>query len=122
MVGTQIIYYIIAVLFIVIGVLLALRFMEYAVIIEDKIIIYSPFGKIGSYKKEKIRSIKKEKLITYDSRGYISLQWIVIKTDSSLLKKGRINKKGNTFCQIIASPKNISVLKQYADYYHIPFE
>ena len=89
---------------------------------DNKIIIKKPFSQIASLKNTQIKSIGVESLTTYNSRGYISLQWIIIKTDTCYLKKGGLNKKSNNFYQLIASPKNISVLRQYANYYHIPFE
>jgi len=118
----QIIYYTISIGFIILGLFLTLRFTEYAIINDNEIIIKSVFGKIVSFKNHEIKSINMKNLITYDSRGYISLQWIVIKTDTCSLKRGGLNKKSNNFCQFIASQKNMSVLRQYANYYHIPFE
>lgn len=118
---TQTIYYTVSIMFIVLGIISALRFMEYAVIIGNKIIIKNPFGEIASFTNDEIKSIEIENLITYASRGCISLQWIVIKTDGSTLRKSRLNKKNNGFFQIVASPKNKSILMRYTDNYHIPF-
>jgi len=118
----QTIYYTISVTFIVLGLFFCLRFMEYAIIVDGRIIISCPLGKITSFKSDEIKSIKVESLITYASRGYIYKHWIVIKTESTYFKKGGLNKKRNRFCTIICSPTNKFVLKQYADYYHIPFE
>ena len=117
-----VIYYAISMIFIVLGLIYALRFMEYAELYENRVVIKSLFGKIVSLEWNDIKSIKIEDLITYDSRGHIYLSWIVIKSSKCVLGKGRLNKKKNSFCQIVASSKNIAVLKRYANNNNIPFE
>ena len=118
----RIIYYVIAVMFFVLGLLCALRFMEYAIVDDCGIVIKNPFGKIISLKFNVIESIKIKNLLTYSSRGYISVKWIIIRKDRSSIKEKILNKKRNEFCQIKASKRNISILKLYAERYHIPFE
>ena len=118
----QVSYYIISAVFIALGVLAALRYMEYAAIDGGKITVRSPFGKILSLKNDEIKAIKIKKLTTYNSRGNVSLMWIVVEKDNSILTSGGLNKRNDNYCCIIASEKNISILKRFADCYHIPFE
>ncbi len=60
---------------------LLLQITQIAIISENEIEIKNISGKIARI--DLIVSITKEKLITYDSRGQISLNWIVIRTDDS---------------------------------------
>lgn len=51
-----------------------LRITQIAIILETGIIIKNIFGKIAWIEWEGIVSVTKEKLVTYDSRGHISLR------------------------------------------------
>ena len=115
---TQIIYYIISGVFIIGGLLGALRFMEYAIVSDSGIVIKIPFGTIAFISWQSVVSIEKKRLITYNSRCNIYMPWIVLRTDYTQIRvKSRLNKKGNTTFRIVASKKNLSVFEEYATQY-----
>ncbi len=119
---TEIIFYTLIAAFIVLSLFLTLRYMEIAIVSNDMIQVITPFGQIKSYKNCEIKVIRIKDLTDLNERATIRHKWIVIQTDSSFLRRSNLNKKDNSFCQIIASPKNITVIKQYADHFGIHFE
>lgn len=63
-----------------------------------------------------IKSITNEKLVTYNSRGHISINWIVIKTDDSQLAEiGGRNVLGKGPWQIKSTKKNIRVVRKFVN-------
>lgn len=59
-------------------------------------------------------SIKTEKIITYYSRGVISLKWLVLRTDETQnVYKARVNKKGSFPILIIANKRNIYSMNKF---------
>ena len=85
---------------------------QLAIISESGIIIENIFGNIACIEWNKIVSITKEKLITYDSRGIIALNWLVIRTDNSqIANNGVINKRNRSPWLIKANKKNIATIE-----------
>ncbi len=95
-----------------------LQITQIAIVSETGIIIKNAFGNIACIKWEMIVSITKEKLVTYDSRGQISLNWIVIRTENSQIANTRAENKRNIApWQIKASKKNISIIEAFLKCY-----
>ena len=57
--------------------------------------------------------MKKEKILTYDSRGYICLDWLVIRTNETQEApyRDKCNRKGVFPLLIIANKKTNQMLK-----------
>ena len=95
-----------------------LQITQIAIISETGIIIKNIFGNIAWIEWKMIVSMTIEKLVTYDSRGYISLNWIVIRTDNSqTANKCAKNKKNIAPWQIKANKKNIAIIKAFLEHY-----
>lgn len=89
-----------------------LNILQVAVISETGIVIKNLFTNIINIEWGSIIDIKMEKLITYDTRGVISLEWFIIRTDNSqIAQRGGVNKKNNGPWQIIANKKNIVLIQ-----------
>ena len=88
--------------------------IQIGILDKDTIIIRDLFQIIAVIKREKIVSIKSEKLITYYSRGVISLKWLVLRTDEMQnVYKARINIKGAFPILIIANKRNTYLMNKF---------
>ncbi len=88
--------------------------IQFGIIHDNKIVIRDLFHIIAVIKREKILSIKTEKIITYYSRGVISLKWLVLRTDEMQnVYKARNNKKGAFPILIIANKRNIYLMNKF---------
>lgn len=68
--------------------------------------IINLFHVIAVVKWIEISSVKKEKILTYDSREYICLDWIMIRTDEFQENyRAKYNRKGVFPLLIIANKK-----------------
>ena len=67
-------------LFIVYGFAQGILHIQWAEVDKEKMIIKNLFCVIAVLKWSEINRVKKEKILTYDSRGYICLDWLVIRT------------------------------------------
>lgn len=95
-----------------------LHFVQIAVISQNGITIKNIFGNIAYIKWETIVSITKEKLVTYNSRGNIYLNWLVIKTDNSQTAIEPVTNKRNIApWHIKATDKNIAIIEEYLKNY-----
>lgn len=88
--------------------------IQFAEIDNEKIIIKNLFQDIALIKWSEISSIRREKILTYDSRGYICFEWIVIRTkENQECHRARYNKKNTYPILIIANKKNFKILNRY---------
>lgn len=95
-----------------------LHITQIAVISETGIIIKNIFGNIAWIEWKMIASVTKQKLVTYDSRGHISLNWIVIRTDNSqTANKCAENKRDIAPWQIKANKKNVAIIEEFLKRY-----
>lgn len=110
----KILWYVIMILFLVFGLIMGTLHIQFAEIDKETIIIKNLFYIIADVKWNDVASVKKKRILTYDSRGYISLEWIVIRTDENQkIDKAKVNKKNVFPILIIANRKNLSILKKY---------
>lgn len=111
----KIIYYFIftsgTILFLIISILC----IEFAFIDDQKIVIKNIFGEIVKVEWNECCSISKERILTYNSRSIIFLNWLIIKTDKAQkASRVRLNRKNVLPILIIASKKNIEAIIFYA--------
>lgn len=110
----EILYYLVLTLFCVYGFIQGTLHIQFAEIDKGSLVIKNLFRIITVVKWNEISSVKKEKILTYDSRGYICLEWIVIRTDESQeIYRAKYNRKGIFPILIIANKKNLSILGKY---------
>ena len=110
----EILYYLVLALFVAYGFVMGTLHIQFAKIDKESITIKDLFHTIAIIKWEKISSAKKEKILTYNSRGYICLEWIVIRTDErQKVNRAKYNRKGKFPLLIIANKKNLSILSKY---------
>ena len=106
--------YFILTFFLVYGFIQGTLHIQFAEIDKESLVIKNLFRIITVVKWNEISSVKKEKILTYDSRGHICLEWIVIRTDESQeIYRAKYNRKGVFPILIIANKKNLSVLGKY---------
>lgn len=108
----EVLYYLVMTLFFVYGFVQGVLHIQFAEVDKEKIIIKHLFHTIAVVKWTEISSVKKEKILTYDSRGHICLDWLVIKTDETQQTpyRAKYNRKGVFPILIIANKKNLSIL------------
>lgn len=113
----EILYYLVLTLFCVYGFIQGTLHIQFAEIDKEKIIIKNLFHTVAVVKWSEISSVKKEKILTYDSRGYICLDWLVIRTNETQESPYRAKyiKKGIFPILIIANKKNLSMLGKYIE-------
>ena len=110
----QIIWYLVLILFFLYGFVKGTLYLQFAEIDKECLVIKNLFHVIAVVKWSEISSVKKEKILTYESRGYICLEWIVIRTDESQeTSRVKYNRKGVFPLLIIANKKNLSILSKY---------
>lgn len=85
-----------------------LQIIQISIISKTGIIIKNIFGNIACIEWKMIASIRNEKLVTYDSRGTISLNWIVIRTENSQTAHKYAKNKSSAPWQINANTTNIA--------------
>ena len=110
----EIICYLVLILFFVYGFVQGTLHIQFAEIDKESLVIKNLFHIIAVVKWNEISSVKKEKILTYESRGYICLDWIVIRTDEfQETYRAKYNRKGVFPLLIIANKKNLSILSKY---------
>lgn len=111
----EILCYLVLTLFCVYGFIQGTLHIQFAEVDKEKMIIKNLFHVIAILKWSEISSVKKEKILTYDSRGHISLDWLVIRTDETQQTsyRAKYNRKGVFPILIIANKKNLSILGKY---------
>ena len=110
----EILFYLIMTLFFAYGFVQGTFHIQFAEIDKESLVIKNLFRIITVVKWNEISSVKKEKILTYNSRGHICLEWIVIRTDESQeVYKAKYNRKGIFPILIIANKKNLSILGKY---------
>ena len=110
----DILFYLIMSLFLVYSLLMGILHIQFAIIDKEKVVIRNLFQVISEVKWSEVSSVKKEKKLTYNSRGYIYLDWIVIRTDESQdLYRAKYNKKNKFPILIIANKRNLYQLSKY---------
>ena len=89
--------------------------IQFAEIDKEKIIIKNLFYTIAVLKWVEISSARKEKILTYDSRGNIYLEWLVIRTEETqqIPYRAKYNRKGEFPILIIANKKNFDIVGKY---------
>lgn len=89
--------------------------IQFAYVDNNGIVIKTLFFQITKLTWNEIHSICCQKIMTYDNRTNISLNWLVIKLSASECVYGRAGKnrrKKSPWC-IIATKKNISIISKY---------
>lgn len=111
----EILYYLVSTLFCVYGFIQGTLHIQFAEVDKEKIIIKNLFHTVAVVKWSEISSVKKEKILTYDSRGYICLDWLVVRTDESqeVPYRAKCNRKGEFPLLIIANKKNFDIVGKY---------
>lgn len=110
----EIIYYLVFSLFSAFCFVQGTLYIQFAEIDGDTLVVKDLFHTIATVKWGDICSVKKEKVLTYNSRAHVSLEWIVIKTDAKQeICTATYNKKGTFPLLIIATQKNVSMLSEY---------
>ena len=102
-----IIYYCLMGLCAVTSLLILLYYIQFAYVNSNGIVIKNLFYQITSLTWDEIHSINYQKIMTYDNRTNISLNWIVIKLHASEFVRGsagRNRRKKSPWC-IIATKK-----------------
>ena len=103
-------------LFLVYGFVQGFLHIQFAEVDKEKIAIKNLFHLIAIVKWTEISSVKKEKILTYDSRGYIYLDWIVLRTNDTqeIPYRVKLNRKGMFPLLIVANKKNCSIIAKYS--------
>lgn len=101
--------------FFVYGLIQGTLHIQFAEVDKEKIIIKNLFYTIAVLKWVEISSVKKEKILTYDTRGHICLEWLVIRTDDTqeVPYRAKHNTKGVFPILIIANKKNLDIIGKY---------
>lgn len=111
----EVLSYLVSSVFFVYGFAQGIMHIQWAEVDKEKMIIKNLFCVIAVLKWSEINKVKKKKILTYDSRGYICLDWLVITTDEhqEIPYRAKYNKKGVFPLLIIANRKNLDVLGKY---------
>lgn len=111
--GYEILFFAVALITAIYGVLTSLKGTQYAIITDEEIIIKGFFIKTVIIKWHDVKSITKEKILTYNSRAQIFLEYIVVKTDENTKVKTP-RKQTEKCCQILATKKNLVFIRKQA--------
>lgn len=113
--GAWIIYSVLMVLGALCLLVISIYYCQYAAIDEKGICIRNIFCTIAKAKWSGIYSITKQKLVTHESRGSISFNWLVIRSDKKDRVRGRggENKRNRPPWYIIATKKNIAAIEKF---------
>lgn len=113
----EILCYLVLTFFCVYGFIQGTLHIQFAEVDKEKIIIKNLFHTVAVVKWSEISSVKKEKILTYDSRGYICLDWLVIRINETQKSpyRAKCNRKGIFPILIIANKKNLSMLGKYIE-------
>lgn len=111
----EILCYLVLIFFCVYGFIQGTLHIQFAEIDKEKIIIKNLFYTIAVLKWVEISSVRKEKILTYDSRGHIYLEWLVIRTDDTqeVPYRAKHNAKGVFPILIMANKKNLDIIGKY---------
>ena len=90
-------------------------YLQFAIVDEKGILIRGLFYKIAILCWSDIKEITSEKVVTHNSRGGISLNWLIIKTDKKEYVHGRagINRCKKSPWTIIANIRNRTIIENY---------
>ena len=111
--GYEILFFAVALITAISGVLISLQGTQYAIVTDEEIIFKGIFIKTVIIKWQDVKSITKEKILTYNSRAQIFLEYIVIKTDENAKVKAP-RKQTKKCCQILATKKNLVFMRKQA--------
>ena len=90
-------------------------YLQFAIVDEKGILIRGLFYKIATLRWSDIKEITSEKVVTHNSRGGISLNWLIIKTDKKEDVHGRAgaNRRKKSPWTIIANVRNRTIIGNY---------
>ena len=90
-------------------------YLQFAIVDEKGILIRGLFYKIAILHWSDIKEITSEKVVTHNSRGGISLNWLIIKTDKKEDVHGRagVNRRKKSPWTIIANVRNRTIIGNY---------
>ena len=111
----ELVFYLVMTLFLVYSFAQGIMHIQWAEVDKEKIVVKNLFHIIVVVKWSEISSVKKEKILTYDSHGYICLEWLVFRTRETQKQpyRAKYNKKGVFPLLIIANRKNLDILGKY---------
>ena len=114
-IGITLIYYCFMGMCATVALIIFLYYLQFALIDENGIVIRGLFYKITEMRWIDIKEISIERVCTYDNRSQVYLRWIILKLNNNECIKGRAgrNRKGKSPWYIIASKKNLAIIKNY---------
>ena len=114
-IGITLIYYCFMGMCATVALIIFLYYLQFALVDENGIVIRGLFYKITEMRWMDIKEISIERVCTYDNRSQVYLRGIILKLNNNECIKGRAgrNRKGKSPWYIIASKKNLAIIKNY---------